>query len=159
VAVPSAALISPSGIPFFLCDPSVRDVGQPSGTKRAAIAKDKDRRKVLVVDDEALIADSVAQILNRNGFEATAKYSGKTAIEYVEVECPDIMISDVIMPQYNGIQLAKAIRAHCPDLRILLFSGNAATLELLDQESHQGESFEVLAKPLHPRQLLDALKS
>jgi PleD family two-component response regulator len=87
VAAPSAALSCPSGIPFFLCDPSVRDVGQPSGTKRAAIAKDKDRRKVLVVDDEALIADSVAQILNRNGFEATAKYSGKTAIEYVEVEC------------------------------------------------------------------------
>jgi CheY-like chemotaxis protein len=130
----------------------------PSVMKRSSAANDADRKTVLVVDDEALIADSVAQILNRNGFEATAKYSGKTAIEFVEAECPDIILSDVIMPHYNGIQLAKAIRLLCPDTRVLLFSGNAATLELLDQESHEGRSFEVLAKPVHPRQLLDALK-
>jgi CheY-like chemotaxis protein len=126
--------------------------------KRSSAANDRARKTVLVVDDEALIADSVAQILNRNGFEATAKYSGKAAIEFVEAECPDIILSDVIMPHYNGIQLAKAIRLLCPDTRVLLFSGNAATLDLLDQESHEGQSFEVLAKPVHPRQLLDALK-
>jgi CheY-like chemotaxis protein len=53
----------------------------------------------MVVDDEDLIADSVAAILNRNGCCATATYSAKAAIQCAELECPDIIVSDVIMPR------------------------------------------------------------
>jgi CheY-like chemotaxis protein len=56
----------------------------------------------MVVDDEDLIADSVAAILNRNGCCATATYSAKAAIQCAELECPDIIVSDVIMPESNG---------------------------------------------------------
>src|SRR5581483_1186669 len=80
------------------------------------------QRRVLVVDDETLIADSVAMILNRNGYAAEARYSGTAALEAVQGTCPDIVVSDVVMPDFNGIQLAKAVRSLCPAARIVLFS-------------------------------------
>jgi CheY-like chemotaxis protein len=121
--------------------------------------RDEDRIRVLVVDDEELIADSVAAILNRNGYYATAKYSAKTAIEFAEAECPDVIVSDVIMPEVHGVQLARAIRRRCPDVRVVLFSGNTATSDVLHRALEEGDSFEVLAKPVHPLQLLKALKA
>jgi CheY-like chemotaxis protein len=111
------------------------------------------------VDDEDLIADSVAEILNRNGYEATARYSGKTAIQFAEEECPDILVCDVIMPDYNGIQLANAVHLLCPETRVLLLSGNTVTSDLLHRASREGQVFELLAKPVHPLELLKALAS
>jgi CheY-like chemotaxis protein len=111
------------------------------------------------VDDESLIADSVAMILNRNGFSAVAKYSGAAALQSIQERCPDIVVSDVVMPDFNGIELAKAVRTICPDARIVLFSGNVDTSNLLDDASIEGYFFEILAKPIHPVQLLKALKS
>jgi CheY-like chemotaxis protein len=115
--------------------------------------------RVLVVDDEELIADSVAAILNRNGYRATARYNAEAAIQFVEAECPDIIITDVIMPEFNGVQLAKRIRTLCPNVRVLLFSGHTPTSDVLHRAMKEGDSFEVLTKPVHPLQLLKALKS
>ncbi|HUB28328.1 MAG TPA: response regulator [Terracidiphilus sp.] len=114
--------------------------------------------RVLVVDDERLIADSVAAILNRSGYRATSCYSGIEAIESIGKECPDIIVSDVVMPDLNGIQLAKLVRNLCPAARIVLFSGNIETAGLLDDASLDGYFFEILPKPIHPLQLLKALK-
>jgi CheY-like chemotaxis protein len=121
--------------------------------------RDEHGLRVLVVDDEELIADSVAAILNRNGYYVTAKYSAKTAIEFAEVECPDVIVSDVIMPDVDGVQLAREIRRRCPDVRVVLFSGNTATSDILHRALKEGDSFEVLAKPVHPLQLLKTLKA
>jgi CheY-like chemotaxis protein len=157
--MPSADVCEASIAPYLAFGSSAKGVVTPSGQRSVAIAGGKVRLRVLVVDDEDLIADSVAEILNRNGYEATARYSGKSAIQYVEEECPDIVVSDVIMPDYNGIQLAKAVRMQCPETRILLLSGNAATSELLHRAYREGQTFELLAKPVHPLQLLKALSS
>lgn len=116
-------------------------------------------RRVLVVDDENLIADSVAAILNRSGYAAISRYSGTQAIESIQEQCPDIIVSDVVMPDINGIQLAKAVRTLCPNARIVLFSGNVDTASLLDDASLEGYFFEILPKPVHPLQLLKALKA
>jgi len=116
------------------------------------------QRRVLVVDDETLIADSVAMILNRNGYAAEARYSGTQALEAVQGQCPDIIVSDVVMPDFNGIQLAKAVRSLCPTARIVLFSGNVDASSLLDDASMEGYFFEILAKPIHPLSLLKALE-
>ena len=117
------------------------------------------QRRVLVVDDETLIADSVATILNRNGFQAIARYSGTAALQSVQEQCPDIIVSDVVMPDFNGIELAKAVRSKCPRARIVLFSGNVDTASLLDDASLEGYFFEILAKPVHPLKLLNALNT
>ena len=121
-------------------------------------SKSTRQRRVLVVDDETLIADSVAMILNRNGYAAEAKYSGTSALESVQGQCPDIIVSDVVMPDFNGIQLAKAVRSLCPAARIVLFSGNVDASGLLDDASIEGYFFEILGKPIHPVALLKALE-
>lgn len=145
-------------IQVFGTDPDFR-LGQSrlAETPQQAV-KGSRQRRVLVVDDETLIADSVAMILNRNGYAAEARYSGTAALEAVQGTCPDIIVSDVVMPDFNGIQLAKAVRSLCPAARIVLFSGNVDASSLLDDASMEGYFFEILAKPVHPLSLLKALE-
>ncbi len=107
--------------------------------------------KVLVADDERVIADTLAIILNQSGFEATAVYNGEKAVEAARTLKPDMLISDVIMTDMNGIDAAITIRTMLPKCKILLFSGQAATADLLDRARSQGHEFEILAKPVHPR--------
>ena len=115
--------------------------------------------KVLVADDERVIADTLVIILNQQGFDATAVYSGERAVEMAETLRPDMLISDVIMPDTNGIDAAIKVRQILPSCKILLFSGQAATADLLDRARSQGHEFEILAKPVHPQDLLAKLKS
>lgn len=115
--------------------------------------------KVLVADDERVIADTLAIILNQSGFEALAVYSGEKAVEMAKSWRPDMLISDVIMTDLNGIDAAIQIRALLPTCKILLFSGQAATADLLERAQTQGHQFEILAKPVHPQDLLAKLRS
>ena len=115
--------------------------------------------RILVVDDEVLIADTIVQILNRNGFIAEAAYSGEQAIEMAKRSCPELVLSDVLMPQIDGVEAAIQISKLCPDTRIVLFSGQAATLEILSRAKERGYNFELLPKPIHPTQLIQHLRS
>jgi CheY-like chemotaxis protein len=114
--------------------------------------------KVLVVDDERVIADTLAVILNQNGFEARAVYSGEKALELATIFEPDMLISDVIMADLNGIDAAIRIRAMLPRIKVLLFSGQAATADLLEKARAKGYEFEILAKPVHPQDFLTRLR-
>jgi CheY-like chemotaxis protein len=116
------------------------------------------KRKVLVVDDEQVIADTLAKILDLNGYEASAVYTGTAAVESAKSLQPDLIISDVIMPDMDGIQAAIRIRAFLPNCKILLFSGQAATADLLEDARAQGHEFEILGKPVHPSDLLAKLR-
>src|SRR5437868_10605605 len=86
--------------------------------------------KVLVADDEQVIANTLAIILNQSGFEARAVYSGEGAVELLDSFKPDMLISDVIMTGMTGIEAAITTRARLPQCKILLFSGQAATADL-----------------------------
>ncbi len=114
--------------------------------------------RILVVDDEVLIADTIVQILNRNGFIAEAVYSGKEAVERAHSYCPELVLSDVLMPNVDGVEAAIQIRKLCPDTRIVLFSGQAATVEILARARERGHTFELLPKPIHPTQLIKHLR-
>ena len=118
----------------------------------------KEKPRVLVVDDERVIADTLAIILNQNGFAATAVYSGTGAIDKARTDRPDLIISDVIMEDMNGIDAAINIRQFLPGCKILLFSGQAATADLLEKARARGHEFEILAKPVHPQDLLAKLR-
>lgn len=114
--------------------------------------------RILVIDDEKVIADTIVQILNRNGFIAEAAYGGQEAIDKAHRHCPELVLSDVLMPQVDGVEAAIAIREHCPDTRIILFSGQAATVEILARARERGYNFELLPKPIHPTQLIKHLR-
>lgn len=117
------------------------------------------KQKILIVDDERVIADTLVIILNRNGFDASAAYSGESAVELAQTLRPQMIISDVIMNDMNGIDAAIRIRSMLPQCKILLFSGQAATADLLEKARSQGHEFEILAKPVHPQDLLMRLRS
>jgi CheY-like chemotaxis protein len=114
--------------------------------------------RILVVDDERRIADSLVIILNQNGFDASAVYTGTEAVKHARTTRPDLVISDVIMPDMNGIEAAIQIQQMHPRCKILLFSGQAATADLLERARAQGHSFEIVAKPVHPHDLLAKLR-
>jgi CheY-like chemotaxis protein len=115
--------------------------------------------KVLVADDEQVIANTLAIILNQSGFEARAVFSGEKAIETLDSFQPDMLISDVIMTGMTGIEAAIITRQRLPNCKILLFSGQAATADLLEKARTEGHEFEILAKPVHPTDLLAKLRS
>jgi DNA-binding NtrC family response regulator len=120
-------------------------------TKQAA-------RRVLVLDDEQVIANTLALILNRSGFEAHAVYTAEAAIKSAREFSPDVLISDVIMDGSTGIDAAISISEIVPHCRVILFSGQAVTADLLERAKASGHRFELLVKPVHPRALLERLK-
>jgi CheY-like chemotaxis protein len=123
------------------------------------MSENSNRPRVLVADDERVIADTLAMILNQSGFEARAVYSGERALELAPTFEPNMLISDVIMADLNGIDAAIRIREILPKIKILLFSGQAATADLLEKARAQGHEFEILAKPVHPQDLLSRLRA
>lgn len=114
--------------------------------------------KVLVVDDEPLIADTLVNILNGEGHDALAVSDGPSAIKWAGMVIPDAVVTDVIMPGMDGVETAKAIMKLLPNCRIILFSGQAASVDLVARARAEGYSFEVLAKPINPDVLLNRLK-
>ncbi len=117
------------------------------------------RLKVLVVDDECPIADSLASILDLQGYDAMTAYSGMEAVETARQFRPDLIISDVMMQGLNGIEAAILIRSFLPGCKILLISGNATTLDLLEGARERGHEFDLLSKPIHPTDLLAILSN
>jgi CheY-like chemotaxis protein len=113
--------------------------------------------KVLIVDDEQIIANTLAMILSRAGYDALTAYCGETAVEVALRFEPDMLISDVFMPGITGIEAAVQIRADCPACKVLLFSGQAASINMLEMARSQDHQFEILLKPVHPADLLARL--
>ncbi len=111
-------------------------------------------KRVLVVDDEKCIANTLATILQKSGYHANAAYDAQSAMELCKRNTPELIISDVVMPGTGGVELAIFVRKNYPDCRILLFSGQAATTDILERARRQGHDFDILAKPVHPRELL-----
>lgn len=118
----------------------------------------KGKRRVIVADDEHVIADTLAYILNQAGFEATAVYTGLEAVNLAHKIKPDLLVTDVIMPDMNGVEAAINIRGFLPFCKVLLFSGQAATAGLLDEARKRGYEFEILSKPVHPQDLVAKLR-
>ena len=113
--------------------------------------------RVFVVDDEVVIADTLTAILRMSGFSAEAFNDPDEALRAAQIECPDLLISDVVMPEASGVELAIRIRALCPRSKVLLFSGQAQTANLLRTAREHGHEFSLLAKPVHPRDLLSQI--
>jgi DNA-binding response OmpR family regulator len=115
--------------------------------------------RILVIDDERPLADTLVLILERAGYEATAAYDGAAALSQIEPFLPHAIICDVIMPGMNGIEVCRRIQASHPSCHIILVSGQAATNGLIRDARNKICSWELLAKPVHPEELLAKLAS
>lgn len=115
----------------------------------------KGSRRILIVDDEVSIADTLALIFRVQHYEVQVAYSAERAIEVISEWRPDLAILDVILPEMNGIDLAIVVQANYPGCHVLLFSGHANTAMLLEEAGKKGHQFEILAKPVHPNVMLE----
>jgi DNA-binding response OmpR family regulator len=109
---------------------------------------------VLVVDDESSIADTLSEILSRSGYAAMTAYDGEEALETALLMPPEMLITDVQLPGMSGIELAITMKRVFPDCKILLFSGQASTSDLLASANRAGHQFTLINKPVHPKDLL-----
>ena len=128
--------------------------------KRPGAGRPSAKIKVLVVDDYEVIAQTLAEILGRHGYECFAVYSGESAIAAAESFSPNVILSDVVMPGMNGIDACARIQKSLPDCRILLFSNQIPVAHALMEETRKaGYGFELLVKPVEPRELVAKIEA
>jgi CheY-like chemotaxis protein len=118
--------------------------------------------RILVVDDEHLIAETVRYIFSAHGYVAECASSGEEAIAIAGALHPDLLLADVMMRGLNGFETALQVKELCPHCRLLFFSADAAT-EALAQSfqkvfAERGYHFEVLPKPMYPSTLLNTVE-
>ncbi len=114
----------------------------------------KDAPVILIVDDEKVIADTLSIILTHAGFVTMTAYDGVTAFRMANAITPALLLTDVVMPGLTGVELAIMLSQSIPDLKVLLFSGQASTVDLLEKARHSGHHFTALTKPVHPTDML-----
>jgi DNA-binding NtrC family response regulator len=118
------------------------------------MSESRQKKRVLIVDDESVIADSLATIFSNEGYEARAVYSAEQAVQLFSEWVAHLAIIDVRLPGMNGIDLAIRLKGQYPECRIALFAGQAATADLAASARQIGHSLDVLEKPVHPTALL-----
>ncbi len=115
----------------------------------------KVRRRILIVDDEPAIADTLQMIFKMQRYDARVAYSAEGAVELIAEWRPELAILDVILPEMNGIDLAIVIKSNHPKCHVILFSGHTNTAMLLEEAISKGHNFAVLAKPVMPDLILE----
>lgn len=143
---------------FLAAEQSSNGPTESSWNNTRSAQPEQTPRKVLVVDDQRLIADTLAEILGNAGFDAVAAYDGWDALDKASRFHPHWVLTDVLMPRMNGVELAITMRKNYPASSILLFSGQAGISDILEEGNRQGYQFELIAKPIHPMRLIERLQ-
>lgn len=129
-----------------------------SNRRWTALMAMANRPRVLVADDERLIADTLAMILTRDGYDTSAVYSGTDAIGKARTWKPDLLVSEVSMPEVDGISAALAILTLLPKCKILLFSSDVRHADRIRGDGFLGDKVEFIQKPIRPAVLLNRIR-
>ncbi len=113
-----------------------------------------------MLDDQRVVADSIATILRMRGYEAHACYSADSILELATELTPDLLIADVVLDpnSITGIEVAVYLKRFHPECRIILISGNPTSYDLYRRARLDGHDFVLLAKPVPPDQLLQTVE-
>jgi CheY-like chemotaxis protein len=130
-----------------------------TGTAMQTLTAEQSRPKVLIADDEPIIAKTLALILKVNGFDAAFALSGEAAVQAARASCPDAVVLDVYMRGISGIETASRIRTLNPGCKTVLISGAEPDPELLAEIASLGVDVDVLIKPFEPTELLETLRA
>ena len=121
----------------------------------SAIAK----QKVFVVDDEKQIADAISFVLRETGFDVETFYDPRSVLQRASDCMPDVLVSDIGMPEMDGITLARVLRRKIPNCKVILMSGNPYWKARGESQSGELDGFPLLLKPFPFRKLLELIKS
>ncbi len=114
---------------------------------------------ILLVDDDAVIREMLAMALTEAGHNVVMAENGKIAIQKIHAERFDLIITDIIMPEKEGIETIMAARKLLPDLRIIAISGRGSVYNLDPLEiASQIGAHATLEKPFAPETLLKKIK-
>jgi CheY-like chemotaxis protein len=114
--------------------------------------------KVLVIDDDSLVRDTIVRILERKGYQVLVASDGVRGLGMFRSEQPDLVITDIIMPEKEGIETIREIRGDCPDAKIIAISGGGriGNVDFLKIAEKLGAS-EIIAKPFDPSVLVNVV--
>lgn len=112
-------------------------------------------QRIVVVDDDRLVADTLALIFVKNGFEARAAYSADQALETARAFHPNLLLCDVTMPGRDGLSLVCDITHEFPSCRIIVLTGFYSNLKSVREQSNKlARPVGILTKPCQPTDLL-----
>jgi CheY-like chemotaxis protein len=112
--------------------------------------------RILVVDDEQTIAQTLSVILQNQGYQVATAFSGEAAVAEAASFIPDLLLTDVCLGTMNGIEAAVKITAILPECRVLFISGLASASDVFNI-APQRLVYSFTSKPLHPLDLLNAI--
>ena len=113
------------------------------------------KSRVLVVDDDRLVADTICLIYKANGFDSEARYSAMEGLERARSYEPNLMLCDVTMPEISGLQLADSVAELLPETKMLLLSAYSSNaVHVRAHSRHARRPLKLLSKPCRPDDLM-----
>lgn len=113
--------------------------------------------KILIIEDERMLADSLQVLLRSKGFEVEAVYDGETGADYAETGFYDLLILDVMMPGLNGYEVARKVRASRCSTPILMLTARSSTEDRIEGLNAGADYY--LTKPFDTRELLACINA
>jgi CheY-like chemotaxis protein len=143
------------GTTFRLYFPMARQQAEPAASP--ATGKGPSALRILLVEDEPTVRALAGRILRRAGNEVTSAASPAEALELVGEEPPDLLVTDVLLPGMDGIELHRRLCERWPGLRVLLMSGFPGGNARIEEAIARGDHF--LQKPFGPADLLEKVRA
>lgn len=114
--------------------------------------------QVIIIDDEPLVCDTIADVLRQGGYEFDTAYDGVSGIELVRKNHPAAVVADVVMPNMDGLEVIRELRKIDDDIKVIAMSGGGrhGKVDYLKTATKLGAD-KVLYKPFDAKELLDAL--
>lgn len=112
-------------------------------------------QRVLIVDDDRLVADTLSLIFAKSGFEARVAYSADDALETAREFAPNLLLCDITMPARDGLSLVNDITDEFPACRIIVLTAFYSNLKIAREKSNKlPRPMSILIKPCQPTELL-----
>ena len=118
------------------------------------------KQRVLVVDDDHLVADTLKLVFKANGYDSEAVYSAADGLALARTFAPGLLLCDISMPEQSGLQLAEALHHEMPDCKLLMLTAYASNAAKVEQHvSRTRRPLKLLTKPCRPELLLHEAQS
>ena len=112
--------------------------------------------RILLAEDDRVMREYLTRALERSGYAVTAVDRGTEALPLLETERFDLLLTDIVMPEMDGIELARRASELDPDIKIMFITGFAAVA--LNPDSSAPKHAKVLSKPFHLRDLVNEVQ-
>ena len=113
------------------------------------------KQRVLVIDDDHLVADTLTLIFQANGYDSEAVYSAADGLTRARSFSPELLLCDVTMPEETGLQLAEKVQHEMPNCKLLMLSAYTSNAIKVEQHASRTQRpLKLLSKPCRPETLL-----